>query len=165
MTVHLIWAEANHRVIGTEGTLPWHLPEDLAHFRHQTRHQTVVMGRTTWESLPATVRPLPGRNNIVLSRNNTSNMFPGARHANTVDAVLVDHPEIWVIGGASIYKAFLPYAAHIMRTRIDVTIDGDTYAPALDSDEWHTETVTDWTTSVTGVRYQIEELTRNTMGV
>jgi dihydrofolate reductase len=160
MTVHLIWAEAHHRIIGAAGMLPWHLPEDLHMFRERTLGRTVVMGRATWDSLPTKARPLPGRRNVVLSRNRTLHLA-GAQRASTIAEVLRSHRDIWVIGGASIYEAFAPYSTHVVRTRIDLSVaGGDTTAPALD-DQWTLlDTNPAWTTSVTGLRYVVEEFTR-----
>lgn len=157
MSVGLIWAEAHDRVIGADGGMPWHLPEDLAHFRDTTRGATVVMGRKTWESLPERFRPLPGRTNIVVTRNPDAR-FEGAETA-TIQQVLAERLDYWVIGGASLYERFLTSADRVVRTRIDLSVDGDTRAPVLDRD-WAVTDAGEWATSTTGLRYRIETFTR-----
>jgi dihydrofolate reductase len=121
--VRLIWAQARGGVIGADGTLPWRLPEDLHHFKTLTTGGTVVMGRRTWESLPG---PLPGRRNVVLTSRDLD-----VETARTVEEVLAEHPDAWVIGGGAVYAAFLPYASDAVVTEIDLEVDGDTWAPSL----------------------------------
>ena len=135
MTVSLIWAEAADRVIGRDGTLPWRLPEDQQLFKQLTMGATVVMGRATWESLPASVRPLPGRRNVVLTRQ-PGWSAPGAVTAQSLDeAIAAADGDVWVIGGASVYAAALDRADQVVRTRVHAQVDGDTYAPRL-GPEW-----------------------------
>lgn len=101
----LIWAQARRRVIGREGALPWHLPQDMAHFRQATAGCAVIMGRKTWDSLPPRFRPLPGRVNIVITRQ-PGWSAPGARPAASLPQALALCPPqagAWVIGGAQIY--------------------------------------------------------------
>lgn len=133
MTVNLIWAEAADRVIGSDGTLPWHLPEDLQRFKTLTMGATVVMGRVTWESLPQSVRPLPGRRNIVVTHR-TSYDAPGAEVVGSLDEGLrlAGDGEVWVIGGASLYEQALPFADRVVRTRVHLQVEGDVHAPVLD---------------------------------
>ena len=128
MTVHLIWAEGRGGVIGADGGIPWRIPGEQAMFKQRTMGSTVVMGRATWESLPARFRPLPGRRNVVLTRR----AIEGVETAASVDEVLARHDDFWVMGGGEVYAAFLPYATHVVRTEIDLDIAGDTFAPALD---------------------------------
>jgi dihydrofolate reductase len=109
-TVRMIWAQARGGVLGADGALPWHLPEDLRLFRSLTTGCTVVMGRRTWASLPPAVRPLPGRRNVVLS----STLAAGdveAEVAGSVPDVLARYDDVWVIGGGGVYAAFLPFAS------------------------------------------------------
>jgi len=132
--IGLIWAEAAGRVIGSDGTLPWHLPEDLQLFKKVTMGATVVMGRTTWESLPASVRPLPGRRNVVLSTD-ASYAAPGAEVCTSLDEALdAADGDVWVIGGASVYAQALPRADRVVRTRVHLQVDGDAHAPELGPD-------------------------------
>lgn len=94
----LIWAQSRTAVIGRDGTIPWHLPEDLAHFKALTTGRTVVMGRRTWESLPEAVRPLPKRRNIVVTRN-PGYTAAGAQVVSDLESVIAE-PDSWVIGEA-----------------------------------------------------------------
>ncbi|GAA0551653.1 dihydrofolate reductase [Paractinoplanes ferrugineus] len=158
MTVHLIWAEAGDRVIGADGGIPWHLPGEQALFKERTMGATVVMGRATWDSLPAKVRPLPGRRNIVLTRDPQWSA-PGAEAAHAVHGVDLTE-EVWVIGGAAVYEAFLPVATHVVRTRIDLEVAGDTRAPALGK-SWAVVSDSGWLTATNGLRYVVEELERS----
>ncbi|MEU4241403.1 dihydrofolate reductase [Actinoplanes sp. NPDC026619] len=157
MTVHMIWAEARDRVIGAGGGIPWQLPGEQAMFKQRTMGATVVMGRATWDSLPERVRPLPGRRNVVLTRD-PQWTAPGADVAHAVHAVDLSG-EVWVMGGAAVYEAFLPVATHILRTRIDLEVAGDTRAPAL-GDSWVVTSESGWQTASNGLRYVVEDVER-----
>jgi dihydrofolate reductase len=161
--VSLIWAQAANRVIGDHGTLPWRLPEDLTRFRSLTMASTVVMGRATWESLPDQVRPLPGRVNVVLSRQ-AGWQAAGAVVASSLDDALADATTpVWVIGGASVYRSALPFADRIEVTEIDGNYSGDVYAPEIGPD-WQVtgrEPDTGWHESRTGLRYRNVSYARN----
>jgi dihydrofolate reductase len=162
VTVSLIWAEAADRVIGRDGALPWRLPEDQQLFKRLTMGATVVMGRATWDSLPASVRPLPGRRNVVLTRQPEWSA-PGAVTAHDLDdAVAAADGDVWVIGGASVYAAALERADQVVRTRVHVQVDGDTFAPRL-GPEW-TLVARDpeqgLHTSATGLTYCVATLRR-----
>ncbi|MDO9148902.1 MAG: dihydrofolate reductase [Hydrogenophaga sp.] len=136
--LHLIYARAANGVIGKNNTLPWHLPEDLAHFKLITLGCPVIMGRKTWDSLPSKFRPLPGRLNIVVSRDPTW-QAAGAVHAASLDAARALCPpgsDAWVIGGAQIYAQALPLACSVVVTEIDQAFEGDAFAPTLDA-AWH----------------------------
>ncbi|HEU0192017.1 MAG TPA: dihydrofolate reductase [Mycobacterium sp.] len=149
----LIWAQSTSGVIGRGGGIPWRLPEDQARFKQLTLGHTVVMGRPTWESLPASVRPLPGRDNVVLTRQ-AGYVADGARVVGTVDAAL-NGEETWVIGGEQIYALALPLATRCEVTEIDVDLprlDGDAIAPVLDG-TWQAAPG-EWLTSGTGLRYR-----------
>ena len=135
--LHLIYARAANGVIGKGNALPWHLPEDLAHFKRTTLGCPVIMGRKTWDSLPPRFRPLPGRANIVVSRN-TDWTAQGAQVAHSIDAAMALCPpgsDAWVIGGAQIYAAALPLASSVVVTEIARAYDGDAFAPTL-GPEW-----------------------------
>ncbi|MGY1632891.1 dihydrofolate reductase [Geodermatophilus sp. SYSU D01186] len=166
MTVALIWAQAHGGVIGADGTLPWHLPEDLRLFRTLTTGSTVVMGRRTWESLPERSRPLPGRRNVVLT-SDPSWTADGAHAASSVAQVLAERDgDLWVIGGGQVYVAFLPFADRVVVTDVDTRVDGDTWAPELGA-EWHRvsrEPGEGWSTSSTGLRYAVSEHRRSAPG-
>jgi dihydrofolate reductase len=157
MSVSLIWAEAHDRVIGAHGGIPWRIPGEQAMFKQRTTGSTVVMGRATWESLPPARRPLPGRRNVVLSRD-PGFTAEGAEVAGSVDEVLAKYDDVWVIGGAGVYAAFLPYASLVVRTEIDLAVDGDTYAPAL-GDDWLSRPG-DWQVAESGQRYRVVEHVR-----
>src|SRR5665648_725620 len=117
-----IWAQSTDGFIGRDGVLPWSVPEDMAHFRRLTDDQVVVMGRATWESLPDRFRPLPGRDNIVLSRHAV--VLAGASVVPDVAAALhaVAGRPAWVIGGAQVYAALLPHTDRLEVTDVDVVI-------------------------------------------
>ena len=135
MTVSLLAAVARNGVIGSDGTIPWHLPEDLARFRELTTGHTVVMGRRTWDSLPDRFRPLPGRRNIVITRNPDWHT-EGAERAGSLEQALnlaSDEEHVFVIGGAEVYAAALPLADELLVTEIDAEIEGDTYFPDWDT--------------------------------
>jgi dihydrofolate reductase len=150
----LVWAQALGGVIGAGGRLPWHLPEDLRAFRELTTGTTVVMGRRTWESLPADRRPLPGRRNVVLSRRRDWRA-EGAEVLGSPEAVLGLAGDVWGIGGSAVYAALLGHAQTVVRTDIDVAVPGDVRAPAL-GPEWALAARspgTGWYVSRTGLRY------------
>ena len=135
--IHLIYARASNGVIGKDNRLPWHLPEDLAHFKRTTLGCPVIMGRKTWESLPPQFRPLPGRTNIVLSRDGEWST-EGALHATSVQAAMAMCPpgsDVWVIGGAQVYAQALPFATTVVVTEIARAYEGDAFAPEL-GPEW-----------------------------
>jgi dihydrofolate reductase len=157
VSVSLIWAQARGGVIGAAGRLPWHLPEDLALFRETTLGATVVMGRRTWESLPERFRPLPGRTNVVLTSDPRWSA-EGAQRAGSVAEVLARHHRIWVIGGGTVYAAFLPHADRLVVTDVDVEVaDADTWAPTI-GPEWAPDgrtPDTGWAASSSGLRYAV----------
>jgi dihydrofolate reductase len=154
--VALIWAQAANGVIGDRGRLPWHLPEDLARFRALTTGGTVVMGRATWESLPQRVRPLPDRRNVVLTRQRGW-QAPGAVVAASVEEALdVAEGPVWVIGGAQVFEAAIPFADRLEVTELGSAFDGDVHAPAVDGG-WrleHRDPPSGWRASRTGLRYR-----------
>jgi dihydrofolate reductase len=161
--VGLVWAQSTDGWIGRDGTMPWHLPEDLARFRTLTRGCPVVMGRSTWESLPPRFRPLPDRENLVLSRRPGLEL-DGARVLGGVEEVcaVVGDRDLWVIGGATVYRAFLPLADRLEVTDIDLVVDGDTPAPDV-GPGWGTvaaEPGEGWAVSSTGLRYRFRTLRR-----
>ena len=137
MQIALIYARAANGVIGKNGTMPWHLPEDMAHFKQLTQGCPVIMGRKTWDSLPPRFRPLPGRSNIVITRQPDWNEN-GAQCASSLrDALQIAEQSktvtVWVIGGAQIYAQALPLADRVEATEIEQDFDGDAHAPVLDA--------------------------------
>ena len=134
--LHLIFARAANGVIGRDGHLPWHLPEDLAHFKRTTLGCSVIMGRKTWDSLPPKFRPLPGRLNIVITRQSEW-QAAGAQRAGSLDEALRHCPaggDAWIIGGAEIYAQTLPLASTAVVTDIEASFEGDAFAPQFGPD-------------------------------
>lgn len=135
--INLIYARAANGVIGANGSMPWHLPEDMVHFRRQTQGAPVVMGRRTWDSLPARFRPLPGRRNIVVTRQPHWQAAGAQRAGSLAEAIALagqtadEVPEVWVIGGAQIYAEAEPLARRALVTEIGRDFAGDAFAPAL----------------------------------
>jgi dihydrofolate reductase len=133
--ITLIAALAHNRVIGKNNVMPWHLPEDLAHFKRTTLNHPVIMGRKTWESIG---RPLPKRRNIVISRQIDLNVI-GAEVVPSFDAALTlcaDEHEIFVIGGGQLYAETLPFADRLVLTEIEQNFDGDTFFPDFSTMDW-----------------------------
>lgn len=133
MRIGVIWAQARGGVIGKDNTIPWRLSEDMAHFKAVTMGCPVIMGRKTWDSLPAKFRPLPGRRNIVVTRQPGWHA-EGAERAATLDQAIAqcgDVPRAWVIGGAQIYRLALPLADTAEITEVGIDVEGDAFAPAL----------------------------------
>ena len=163
--VGLIWAEARDGVIGADGGMPWHVPEDLAHFKSATLGAPVVMGRRTWESFPARFRPLPGRRNIVVTRQEDWT-DAGAERAGSLEEALAlasdgDPERIWVIGGGQLYREAIALADLLLVTELDVAVAGDTRAP--DRAAWRTvssDPERGWHTSGSGIPYRFLTLAR-----
>jgi dihydrofolate reductase len=132
--VTLVVAMAANRVIGRKGKLPWHIPEDLKRFKEITMGKPMVMGRKTFESLP---RLLPGRRHIVLTRDPTWTA-DGAEVTHHIGEALVaaGEPDVMVIGGAEIFRMFVPVADRIELTEVHALIEGDTFMPPLDGSKW-----------------------------
>ena len=133
-TLALIAAVARNGAIGRDGVLLWHDSDDQRHFRRVTMGCAVIMGRKTWDSLPTRFRPLPGRRNIVITRDATWRAS-GAEGAASIDAalaLLAGTPKAYVIGGAQIYALALPHADELVLTEIDAELIGDTFFPAWD---------------------------------
>ncbi|MDB5264918.1 MAG: diacylglycerol kinase [Parcubacteria group bacterium] len=132
--ISLIAALGENRVIGKEGTLPWHLPEDLKRFKQLTIGHPVIMGRKTWESIPEKFRPLPGRTNFVITRD-PDYEAPGVLLSFTLEeaiaaaAFMPGSEEIFIIGGGQIYAAALPFADRLYLTVIKGAVDGDVFFP------------------------------------
>jgi dihydrofolate reductase len=157
----MVWAQAAGGVIGADGALPWQLPEDLRLFRALTLGSTVVMGRRTWESLPARVRPLPGRHNVVLSTG-LDPAAAGVQVARSVAEVRGLPGDVWVIGGGGVYAAFLPHADELVVTEVDAPLPGDTWAPPLDPG-WELGVRVPgagWSESATGLRFRVSHWRR-----
>ncbi len=135
MRIALIAALDRNGLIGRNNALPWQLPADLQHFKRMTMGKPILMGRLTWESLG---RPLPGRHNIVLSRD-PGYRAEGATVVASIDAALAaagDAEEAMVIGGSAFYRAMLPRATRLYLTRIDAEFEGDAWFPEIDAQAW-----------------------------
>lgn len=185
--VGLVWAEAHGGVIGAAGGMPWHVPEDLAHFKAVTLGAPVVMGRKTWDSLPERFRPLPGRANLVVTRQSDWNS-DGAQRAGSLDEALALAAEsqtasaasaaavgtdaaagpgaadgqVWVIGGGELFREAIGRADRLEVTELDVDVEGDAFAPPIDAG-WTRSAVdpdTGWHTSRAGIRYRFVTYTR-----
>ena len=137
MSISIIVAASENDVIGTNNTLPWHLPADLAHFKRVTLGKPVLMGRKTFESIG---RPLPGRRNLVISRT-PGYQAEGIEVVGSIEAALAllansAVAELMVIGGGHLYAEMLPSANCLYLTRIDLAVEGDTRFPAFDDGQW-----------------------------
>ncbi|HEX4511770.1 MAG TPA: dihydrofolate reductase [Burkholderiaceae bacterium] len=138
LTIALVAAVARNGVVGHANALPWRLPEDLQHFRALTAGHSVLMGRRTWDSLPARFRPLPGRRNVVLTRQRDWHA-PGAIAAHDFDEAIaqagapmedgVDASRVFIVGGAELYAQALPLADELHMTEIERDFDGDAHFP------------------------------------
>lgn len=143
----IIVAIAQNGVIGREGRLPWHLPSDLKHFKKTTMNYPLVMGRKTYDSIG---KPLPGRDNIVLTRD-TSMVLPGCIVVHSLQEALdhcKDKEKVFIIGGADIFNASLPFTDTIIVTALEREVDGDVYFPEVDLATFQ---------QTDAVRYMVEE--------
>ncbi|MES2635124.1 MAG: dihydrofolate reductase [Pseudomonadota bacterium] len=133
MKIALIYARSRNGVIGKDGVMPWHLAEDMAHFKQLTMGAPVIMGRKTWQSIPPRFRPLPGRTNIVVTRQSdwTAEGAIGAASLDDALAMCKDQPRVWIIGGGQIYAQAAPLAHTAEVTEIDADFEGDAFAPQL----------------------------------
>jgi dihydrofolate reductase len=141
MKIALIVATSQNNVIGLDNQLPWHLPEDLKYFKAVTMGKPILMGRKTYDSIG---RPLPGRDNIVLTRD-TNWTADGVEVVNDLDAAIAASEkackaagadELMIIGGEQIYRKFLPLANKLYLTKVEAEVEGDAYFPAIDSNQW-----------------------------
>ena len=142
MKLALIWAMARNRTIGRNNALPWYLPEDLKHFKRVTLGKPIIMGRKTWESIG---RPLPGRTNIVITRD-AAFQADGVRVVHSLEQALAlaekiclldGGDEAIVMGGAEIYALALPHADRLYLTQVHADVEGDAHFPPLDLTQWH----------------------------
>ncbi|WP_020107365.1 dihydrofolate reductase [Nocardia sp. 348MFTsu5.1] len=163
MTIALIWAQSADGVIGRGGDMPWQLSEDQKYFRQVTGRHPVVMGRRTWDSLPPRFRPLPGRENLVITRTRDwlgdgARSFPDVASAISAGHQLDD--TVFVMGGGEIYRAALDLADIAYVTEIDVEVpDGDTRAPDLDPERWELSVDEPWQEAENGLRYRFLKYT------
>jgi len=137
MIAHIA-AISKNNCIGQDNALPWHLPEDLQHFKNLTNGRVVLMGRKTWESLPAKFRPLPNRKNIIITRQTDYSVPDGVEVYQNIDEALDARREkdIMIIGGAQIYKQTMSKADTLYITQVKQTVAGDAYYPEINPDIW-----------------------------
>lgn len=140
MIISLIAALSKNNVIGKSNDLPWRLPDDMKYFMQTTSGHYVLMGRKNYESLPPKFRPLPNRTNLLVTKQKDY-IAEGCHIFHTIEEAIEfakknGEPELFIIGGAEIYKATLPLADKLYLTEIDAVIDGDTYFPAFDKSKW-----------------------------
>jgi dihydrofolate reductase len=169
--IGLVWAQTTSGVIGRDGDMPWHLPEDLKHFNKVTSGHPVIMGRKTWLSFPDKYRPLPNRTNIVITRQENWGGTPEAEGAVVVksldDALLESQfapgcEAIWILGGGEIFRQSVDLANIAVVTTIDLEADGDTHAPQLGA-AWEAEDSVPregWLTAANGTRYRFTKWNR-----
>lgn len=162
MNINMIFARSANGVIGNNNALPWHLPEDLAHFKKLTLGCPVIMGRKTWESLPPRFRPLPGRTNVVVTRQADWHATGAQSAGSLTDALAICKAasDVWIIGGAQIYAQTEPFASRIEVTQIDKYFEGDALAPTLSS-QWQQSFKEDHMSS-TGLKFSFISYTKNT---
>jgi dihydrofolate reductase len=149
--INVIAAMAKNRVIGINNTLPWHLPEDLKHFKALTMGHHIIMGRKTYESIG---RPLPGRTTVIVTRD-PDYQVEGCLTAHSIDAAIAacgSDLEVFFVGGANLYEQILPRADRIYLTEIQAEYQGDAHFPAFDSKDWQ-ETARDRQVSAAGLAY------------
>ena len=133
-TITFIAAMGKNRAIGLNGQMPWHLPAELQHFKRATMGKTIVMGRKTWQAIG---RPLPGRQNIIISRNAGFVARGAVVRASFESAVnAAQSNEIMVIGGGQLYALALPFAQRMLLTLVDLEPEADTWFPAWDAEDW-----------------------------
>lgn len=140
MLISLIAAHTTNRVIGKNNTLPWHLPDDMKYFMQTTSKHPVIMGRKNYDSIPEKFRPLPNRQNIIITRQ-PGFQAPGCDVVNSLHdafarAATYQTNEIFVIGGAEIYAQALPHAQRLYLTEIHTTLEGDTFFPTWNKADW-----------------------------
>ncbi|GAA4155785.1 dihydrofolate reductase [Gryllotalpicola daejeonensis] len=154
----LIWAQTTTGVIGGEGDIPWHIPGEQRRFKELTTGGTVIMGRKTWESLPERVRPLPGRDNVVVTRS-LDYRAPGARVVHSVDEALAaadPAKQAWCMGGGELYAQMIALADRLEVTEVDLDAPGDAFAPTIGQD-WRQASAdpeSGWHESPEGLRYR-----------
>ncbi len=145
MKVSLIAAVSENRVIGAKGDLPWSLPADMKFFSQTTRGHHILMGRVNYESIPAKYRPLPGRENIVITRQKAFSE-EGIHIFHTIEegieyARQQGEKELFIIGGGEIYRQTIANADRLYLTHVHAQIDGDTFFPEFDASEWRVEEI------------------------
>ncbi|WP_412543302.1 dihydrofolate reductase [Longispora sp. K20-0274] len=157
MTVGMIWAQAANGVIGRDNALPWHLPEDMARFKAVTAGATMIMGRRTWDSLPARFRPLPGRRNLVLTRQPGWSAEGAEVFGSLTDALAAATGDVWVMGGGAVYAEAMAFADLVLVTELRESFEGDVTAPVV---TLPLKDRTGWAESSTGLHYRFATYAR-----
>ncbi len=160
MNIVLIVAAADNGVIGNKDAIPWRLPEDLRRFKTLTMGHPIVMGRKTWDSFPK--KPLPGRTNIVITRQSGWSAQGAVTAASLEEAMALAKAQdetVFIIGGGEIYRAALPLATHVELTEVHRAFDGDAHFPALDKSAWR-ETAREDHATPDGLGYSFVTLER-----
>jgi dihydrofolate reductase len=144
MEIIIVVAYSRNHIIGNDNKLLWHLMDDMKFFKKTTQHQTILMGKNTYWSLPEKFRPLPNRNNIVLTTKPFENTYENLRVFNDIENSIntlkkEGLEKLFVIGGSQIYEAFLPFADEILATEVDIIIEGDAHFPFFDKSEFDTK--------------------------
>ncbi|WP_211747835.1 dihydrofolate reductase [Paenibacillus sp. Marseille-Q4541] len=134
MGITMIWAMSNNGVIGKDNGIPWRLPKDMAFFKQQTTGHTIIMGRKTWDSLNG--KPLPNRKNVVLTHQDQTFLGAEVIHSVMEGVEMAKEESLFVIGGAAVYEAFMPYADRLIVTKIHESIEGDTFMKDIDLEVW-----------------------------
>ena len=167
MTISLIVAMAQNRSIGKDNDLPWKLPTDLKRFKEITSGHTVVMGRKCWESIPAKFRPLPNRENIVVTRNSALVVDGAKIKTDLVDYLTIDraesNEEMFIIGGAEIYKEAFPFVQKLYLTRVLADVEGDVFLEGLVEEDWLLESF-EGPFNENGFDFRFETYVRNNNG-
>lgn len=140
MIISFIAALSRNKVIGKNNDLPWHLPDDMKYFMQTTKGHHVIMGRKNYDSIPEKFRPLPNRANVVVTRQQNF-QAPGCQVVHSIEegitlARLARESEVFIIGGAEIYKAGFPFSSRLYLTEIDHDVDGDTFFPYWNKADW-----------------------------
>jgi dihydrofolate reductase len=161
LRVSIIAAVARGGVIGRDNAVPWRVAEDMQRFRALTTGHPVVMGRRTWESLPDRFRPLPGRRNVVVTRNPAWSADGAERAASLEEAleILAEEPQVFVIGGGELYATALLLADELLLTELDVEVEGDTFFPPFDGSAF-VERSREWHRSKTGIPFSFVRYVR-----
>lgn len=136
--IKMVWAEDKHHAIGKNGSLPWHIADDLKLFREETTNTLMIMGRTTWQSIG---RPLPKRTSLVLTRQTDwqtpfDDVLVTHSVSEVLDVIKNEKRDVSIAGGASIYRTFMPYATDLIVTRVDGVVNGDTFVDDIDLNQF-----------------------------
>lgn len=169
MTISLIYAQSGNGFIGKEGKLLFSIEEDMKRFKMLTINSVVIMGRKTWEDIPSKFRPLPGRENYVVTSSEDYDAFRGATVVRSLDDVLLSKDnfkgrDVFLIGGERIYSEGLIYADKIYQTYVTRSMEGDAKAPVIDKKHWNRQSTTAFKLSPDGLFYQFNVYVRNYHG-